>query len=105
MDNIDKLSEAQKAIALKYKEAGRSLVGNTVKDYITHELGHHNQWSMPSKMNNLLGDNMSKYASKISGYATTSKGEYMAESFSAYMKGETNVLDPDFVSYLDSLIF
>lgn len=44
---------------------------------------------------------MSKYAPKISGYANASKSEYLAESFSAYIKGEIDKLDKDYVSFLD----
>ncbi len=44
---------------------------------------------------------MSKYAPKISGYANASKSEYLAESFSAYIKGEIDKLDKDYVGFLD----
>jgi len=102
MKNLDKLSDSQKEIALTYKNAGRSLVGDgSVQDYITHEMGHHVQWEvLDSATNNAMGKNMSKYAPDISGYANASKGEYIAESFVAYTKGEIDKLDPVFVDYM-----
>ena len=102
MQNIDKLSDSQKEIALLYKNAGRSLVGDgTVHDYIVHEMGHHVQWEvLDSATNNAMGKNMSKYAPGLSGYANASKGEYIAESFAAYTKGEIDKLDPVFVDYM-----
>ena len=103
MNNIDKLSGSQKELALVYQNAGRSLVdGETVEGMFTHELGHHAQWTLlDAKTNNSVGSKMSEYAPKISGYANASKSEYLAESFSAYMKGERNLLDPEYVKFLD----
>ena len=103
MNNIDKLSGSQKELALVYQNAGRSLVdGETVEGMFTHELGHHAQWTLlDAKTNNSVGSKMSEYAPKISGYANASKSEYLAESFSAYMKGERKLLDPEYVKFLD----
>lgn len=103
MNNIDTLSGSQKAMALRYKQAGRALVGDgSVGDYLQHEVGHHVQWEvLDAKTNNLIGSRMNEYASKVSGYATATKGEYIAESFSAYVKGQRNILDPEFVSFMD----
>lgn len=104
MSNIDKLSGTQKELALTYKNAGRDLVdGKSVKGMFTHELGHHVQWTLlDTKTNNAIGLNMKKYAPKISGYANSNKSEYLAESFVAYMNGETALLDPEYVKYLKS---
>jgi hypothetical protein len=103
MENIDRLTPAQRAIAMRYKEAGRSLVDETLQGCIRHEIGHHVQWKMlPTNLNNELGKEMSLYASKISGYATSSKSEYLAESFVAYMRGEKANIDPKLVEFLDS---
>lgn len=46
---------------------------------------------------------MNKYAPKLSGYATASKNEYLAESFVAYNKKKYNILDPQYKSALDSV--
>lgn len=104
MGNIDKLSGSQKELALLYKEAGRSLVdGDTVEGMFTHELGHHAQWTLlDAKTNNSVGDRMKDYAPKLSGYANASKSEYLAESFGAYMRGETDILDPEYVRFINS---
>lgn len=103
MSNIDNLSGKEKKLALLYKNAGRALVGNgSVHDYIIHEMGHHVQWNvLDTKINNAMGSSMSIYAPKISGYANASKSEYIAESFAAYIKGETKLLDPDFVKAIN----
>lgn len=105
MDNLDNLSGQQLALAKKYKEAGRSLVdGITIKGAIWHELGHFISWEdIPTALNNSLGDKMKQFAVKLSGYATSSKNEYLAESFGAYMKGELDELDPDYCLFMDSL--
>ena len=103
MSNIDNLSGKEKELALLYKNAGRALVGNgSVHDYIIHEMGHHVQWNvLDTKINNAMGSSMSIYAPRISGYANASKSEYIAESFAAYIKGETKLLDPDFVKAIN----
>lgn len=103
MDNIDTLEGNKRELAERYKAAGRSLIGDgSAKDYITHEMGHHIQWQLfDAKTINEIGEDAKKYAGKISGYATASKTEYFAESFAAYMKGQTDILDPKFVNFLD----
>lgn len=103
MSNIGKLTSEQQKVALRYKKAGRSLVqGDSVEGLFIHEMGHHMQWTgVPPKETNNITANKSKYASKISGYATTSNSEYLAESFSAYMNGEKKNLDPDYVSVIE----
>lgn len=105
MSNIDNLTGNQKELALTYKKAGKALVGDgSVYDYIVHEMGHHVQWEvLDVKTNNMMGENMKKYAPRISGYANASKGEYIAESFAAYIKGENKILDPEFVDYMNKL--
>ncbi|MCR4616235.1 MAG: hypothetical protein K5756_08830 [Clostridiales bacterium] len=104
MQNIDNLSGSQLDLALTYQRAGRALVGDgSVSDYITHEMGHHVQWeALDATTNNAIGRNMSTYAPKISGYANSSNGEYIAESFVAHVKGETELIDPVFSSFLEN---
>lgn len=104
MKNMDSLTGAQREIAMRYKQAGRSLVGDgSAHDYFVHEMGHHIQWeAFDAKTNNAIGSRMSEYAGKISGYATASKSEYFAESFAAFKKGELDKLDPEFVSFMRS---
>ena len=102
MKNMDDLIGAHREIAMRYKQAGRSLVGDgSAHDYFVHEMGHHLQWeAFDAITNNSIGSRMSQYAGKISGYATASKSEYFAESFAAFKKGEFDKLDPEFVSFM-----
>lgn len=102
MSSIDTLNGAEKELALRYKQAGRSIVGDgSVHDYFLHEMGHHVQWqAFDAKTNNLIGSQMSKYAGNLSGYATASKSEYFAESFVALQKGEISKLDPEYVAFV-----
>ena len=106
MNNMDKLSGRQRELAERYAEAGRELVsGDTVEGLFAHELGHHVQWTMlDPKTTNSLTSRMSQYAPHLSGYATSSNSEYLAESFAAYMKGERNLLDPEYVAFLNKKI-
>lgn len=104
MDNLDRLSKEDREKALLYKTAGRSLVdGDSVRSLFVHELGHHVQWKglKPAEFNDITS-RRSKFAPKISGYANASGGEYIAESFVAYMKGERDILDPEFIKIMDS---
>lgn len=102
MSGIDTLNGAEKELALRYKQAGRSIVGDgSVHDYFLYEMGHHVQWqAFDAKTNNLIGSQMSKYAGNLSGYATASKSEYFAESFVALQKGEISKLDPEYVAFM-----
>ena len=50
-----------------------------------------------------LSSSFEKYSGGISGYATATKQEYIAESFAAYWNGETDILDPDLVDILKGL--
>ena len=36
----------QREIAEQYKKAGRTLVGNSLDDMVTHEMGHHISYSL-----------------------------------------------------------
>lgn len=103
MNNLDKLSGRSKELAERYAKAGRDLVsGDTVEGLFTHELGHHVQWTMlDPKTTNSITSRMNQFAPHLSGYATASNSEYLAESFAAYMKGETDLLDPEYVSFLN----
>lgn len=44
-----------------------------------------------------LSESMAKYAGNISGYAVSTNSEYIAESFSAFWYGKTDILDPNLV--------
>ena len=44
-----------------------------------------------------------KYAVNLSGYATKNKGEYIAESFSAYRNGKADIIDPELAKIFEGL--
>lgn len=102
MANIDKLSPQKKEIAILYKKAGRELVDDSVYGHIIHELGHHVQYHfLPTDLHNDLGIGMGKQMTQISGYATSSKSEYIAESFVSWLHNEKRI-DYRLQEYLDS---
>ena len=102
MANLDKLSPAQREIAERYKKSGRELVDDSIKGCIIHELGHHVQWAkMPASLVNSL-NKIAEHSVKISGYAGTTKSEYIAESFVSWMKGEKKI-EKSLQDFFDSI--
>lgn len=106
ISNIDKLTGAKRELAEIYKEAGRSLVSENAADFATHEIGH--RISYMKEVNEEMAriqkeTDWKDYARNISGYANHSFGEYCAESFDAYYKGETDNLQPEMVAVFESL--
>lgn len=91
------------AVAKASVVSGRATVPETIEDIINHEFGHTFEKAI-SQMDNydLIKANMPKYAEKISGYAATEMGEYIAESFASYMKGE-NLIDPELKKAFEKL--
>lgn len=105
MNNMDKLSGKQLELAKTYQKAGRTLVGNSVEDMVTHEIGHHISYmqSVNKELAELQKTDWKQYASELSGYANHSFGEYVAESFNAYFNGEHDKLQPELISIFDKL--
>ena len=102
MANLDKLSPAQREIAERYKKSGRELVDDSIKGCIIHEFGHHVQWAkMPASLVNSL-TKIAEHSVKISGYAGTTKSEYIAESFASWMKGEKKI-EKSLQEFFDSI--
>lgn len=106
LENIDVLKGTQRELAEAYRMAGRQLVGNSVEDMITHEVGHH--ISYMSATNKQLSEisasaDWKKYAQTLSGYSNHSFGEYVAESFNAYYNGEYDRIQPEIKTIFDSL--
>jgi len=85
------------------KISGRGTVPDNITEALTHEFGHalekqvkkHELWDK-------VENDMQTYAPKISGYATTQKGEYIAESFASWQKGE-KFADPNLIKIFESL--
>ena len=106
--NPDKydLSKARKVIAIvlqNAKTSGRGTVPETIEEAIDHEFGHVLEKSIKKMQNaDTLKERMTIYAGNISGYAATDFGEYIAESFASYMKGEKRA-DPMMIAAFKSL--
>lgn len=107
LPNIDTaIARTRPGASLRYLEAlkrtGRTNVfapdayGSTI-----HEMGHYLDDQLFRKAFKEKGFDLSasfeKYSGGISGYATATQKEYIAESFAAYWKGETDILDPDLI--------
>ena len=106
IDNIDVLSGDSKRIAEAYKIAGRSLVGDTVEDFITHEIGHHISYipDINKKLARIQAEtDWKSVAEKLSGYSNHSFGEYFAESFTAFCRGEQDTLQPELIEIFEGL--
>lgn len=101
--DFNKLSKAARTVIENSKISGRGTVPDNITEALTHEFGHslekqvkkHELWDKVEK-------DMQTYAPKISGYATTQKGEYIAESFASWMKGE-ELADPNLIEIFESL--
>ena len=113
LPNIDTaISRTTNPTSLRYLEAlkrtGRTNVfapdayGSTI-----HEMGHYLDDQLFRTAFKERGFDLSasfqKYSGGISGYATATPQEYIAESFAAYWKGEIDILDPDLVKIFGGL--
>lgn len=82
--------------------SGRATVADDIADAINHEMGHSIERAVAkSSKFDSIKNNMSKYAPNVSGYATIDTSEYIAESFTSYLKGE-KVIDPDLREVFES---
>ena len=101
--DFSKMSRAARTVIENSKISGRGTVPDNITEALTHEFGHalekqvkkHELWDKVEK-------DMQTYAPKISGYATTQKGEYIAESFASWQKGE-KFADPNLIKIFESL--
>ena len=105
MDNLDSLSGSMKEKAEQYLTAGRSLVDESIEGMVTHEVGHVISFGEYNKEFADIGknDDWKEYAVNISGYANSSYGEYLAESFTAYFNGEYDLIQPEVKDLFDKL--
>lgn len=91
--DMSKASTRFRNIIMMSEKTGRALVPETAEEAIFHELGHHLENFFTKDDWATIKKRMPDYAEKISGYATDSQSEYIAESFASYMIGE-NLIDP-----------
>lgn len=91
LSRIDTLQGAKRAMAERYKKAGRSLVSGDLRDMLLHETGHHLSFMREynADFTKVLKDtDWVSWSEKISGYAGHSADEYIAESWVAFNLGE-----------------
>lgn len=101
------LKEQQRKYVEALKKSGVQCISQKVGDFteatFVHEMGHslddkifRKQFKSVMNKNGFdIAASMEKYASGISGYATSKADEYVAESFTAWWYGLTDVVDPD----------
>lgn len=102
--NKPSISESQKYYIEALVKTGRQCVAQShdfTEATFIHEMGHMLDDKLfklqQTKNHKFLANSMEKYAGGISGYATSSSAEYVAESYAAYCYGETDILDPELV--------
>ena len=104
-DNFDvsKMSNRVYQVLVNSEESGRGTVPDTVRDMVNHELGHSIEKRIKEMDNyDAIMSNMKEFAPKISGYATESYSEYIAESFCSYQKGE-EIIDEELIKAFKAL--
>lgn len=101
--DLNKMSTRVRKVLEASAKSGRGNVAETVEDVINHELGHALE-SYLKKLDSFtdLQARMARYADGISGYATESWSEYVAESFASWRRGES-VADPELIKAFESL--
>ena len=111
VENIDKVPESKRHLVETYSKAGRSLVAQSADDKLSavvhHEIGHHIQNQIIWKDKNaaqIVNDGFEKYSVQISGYATKTKGEYIAESFCSFKNGESEKIDPKLLEFFEGIV-
>lgn len=109
--NIDRFDGSKRELIERYVTAGRSLVADDAQDkmaaMIQHEVGHHiqNQIMLKDKSAvEIVRNGFAQYGGTLSGYATKTQGEYIAESFCAFMNDEADRIDPALRKYFEGLV-
>lgn len=100
-------AKKQLAFVEALKASGRANVATDPYSIIVHELGHYLDDTMFRAEFKARGFDLSasfaEFARGVSGYATESTQEYVAESFLAYWNGETAGLDPALIDIFEGL--
>lgn len=101
--DLDKLSSRARKVVENSKISGRGSVPETISDVINHELGHSIEQLIYNSDNYVsIASSMAAYAPKVSGYACDNMGDYIAESFCSFRKGES-VIDPELAKAFKAL--
>lgn len=80
------------------------LLDSKISNGLYNSLGvdvNHLKKSITQEISRGIASNLS-YSDIARNLSNASKGKYIAESFVAYTKGETNILDPVFVDFLNN---
>ena len=104
-ENFDtsKMSKTVLKVLQNSAQSGRGTVPENIREIINHELGHSLEKQIKNADNyEQILKNMEEFAPRISGYSTESFGEYIAESFCSYQKGE-GIVDDELIKAFKSL--
>lgn len=104
-ENFDtsKMSKTVLKVLQNSAQSGRGTVPENIREIINHELGHSLEKQIKNADNyEQILKNMEEFAPRISGYSTESFGEYIAESFCSYQKGE-DIVDDELIKAFKSL--
>lgn len=104
-ENFDtsKMSKTVLKVLQNSAQSGRGTVPENIREIINHELGHSLEKQIKNADNyEQIQKNMEEFAPRISGYSTESFGEYIAESFCSYQKGE-GIVDDELIKAFKSL--
>lgn len=100
--NFNKLSITVRQTIEAAKISGMATVPETVEEAIWHEMGHHIERQITRAEFDALKQSIVEYGATISGYATTSVSEYVAETTAAYLKGE-KIKDKNMIAIFERL--
>lgn len=101
--DMAKASRGLRSVVEHAAKSGRGTVPETIEEAIMHEFGHALEQSVKKHPSwETIKQNMAIFADNISGYAAQDTGEYIAESFASYRKGET-VADPELIRVFEEL--
>lgn len=107
--NNPKNSERQKIYIEALARTGRQCVAQSTEDFaeatFVHEIGHmldDKVFALQTTARPIdIRKSMEQYAGKVSGYAATSSAEYVAESYTAWWYGMTDIIDPELVNIFE----